>query len=365
MKAKYVYTLFALGLLSFNNVFSQEAVESAEQVVRTIPNYGNNYKLFLVLATLTAFLMLAIFIVAGNIKATLRDDFYKKKFFANDNKGLMTALLIGGSLLTANNSMALSFRPEGDTKGLPWLVVENSDLVLLTILNLVLLFVLLYLRRMFQQILADANLALTKKQEKSGMKKFNRILTDAVDVEDEESIMMEDEYDGIRELDNNLPPWWVAMLYATIIFAVAYMFHYHIFKTGDLQIAEYDKKMEKAEAEVEAYLSKMAMNVDETNVTLMTDAKDLDAGKVLFDQNCVVCHADKGQGDIGPNLTDDYWIYTGDIKEIFRVIKNGTSNGMPEHSSKLNPIQTQQVSSYVWNLPSTPGKEPEGEKYTK
>ena len=99
-------------------------------------------------------------------------------------------------------------------------------------------------------------------------KKLNKVLTDAVDLEEEHTILLHHEYDGIRELDNNLPPWWVWGFYATIVFAVVYVFHFHILGTGDLQNTAYEKEMIAKQKEVEAYLVKMAMNVDETSAEL-------------------------------------------------------------------------------------------------
>lgn len=271
-------------------------------------------------------------------------------------------LVLFGSFFIGNEALALSFNQNNEG---PWLLVENSDLVFLAIINLLLVGILIYFKSIFKNLLKKF---VASKKDATGSKvsgSFSKMFTDAVPVEEEEKIIMHHEFDGIRELDNNLPPWWVAMLIATIIFAVVYVLHYHVFRTGDLQMAEYNKEMVKADAEVKQYLSKMSMNVDETNATVMTDKKDIDAGKAIFDANCIMCHKDKGQGDIGPNLTDEYWLYTGDIKAIFKTIKIGTSNGMPEHASKLNPIQLQQVASYVYSLPYTAGKEPQGEKYVK
>ncbi|MCO5261092.1 MAG: c-type cytochrome [Crocinitomicaceae bacterium] len=273
------------------------------------------------------------------------------------------ALLIGAMMID-NQALALSFSESGNTENLPWLLVENSDILFLVIINIILLGVFLYLKGMFNNLL-NIFASSSKEKETKTTGTFSKMLTDAVPVEDEDKIMMDHDFDGIRELDNNLPPWWVAMLIATMIFAVVYIFHYHVFGTGDLQLAEYNKEMEKADAEVKEYLTKNAMNVDETNATVMKDSKDLAVGKDLFDANCIMCHKEKGEGDIGPNLTDEFWIYTGDIKAIYKSIKIGTSNGMPEHASKLNPIQIQQVASYVYSLPYTPGKEPQGEKYVK
>ncbi|MDF1677054.1 MAG: cbb3-type cytochrome c oxidase N-terminal domain-containing protein, partial [Vicingaceae bacterium] len=192
---------------------------------------------------------------------------------------------------------------------------------------------------------------------------ITQLLTGAVAIEDEATILMDHDFDGIRELDNNLPPWWVWGFVASIIFAVFYLTHYHVTKTGDLQIAEYDKSVAEAQVEIDEYMSTMAMNVDESNVTILTESADIDNGKALFATNCVVCHKAKGEGLIGPNLTDKFWINgDGSISEVFKMIKYGNANGMPEHESKMNPVELQQVSSYVLQLEFTEGKAPEGEE---
>ena len=111
---------------------------------------------------------------------------------------------------------------------------------------------------------------------------------------------------------------------------------------------------------MDAYLKKMALNVDETNVTTLTSLDAINAGKSLYTENCVSCHMEKGEGQTGPNLTDKQWIYGFDIKEVFKSIKQGRPNGMPEHASKFNPVQIQQVASYILSMPETKGKESQG-----
>ena len=93
----------------------------------------------------------------------------------------------------------------------------------------------------------------------------------------------------------------------------------------------------------------------------MEGDSDLATGKTLFLENCAVCHKDGGEGDTGPNLTDKNWIYGYDIADVFTSIKYGRANGMPEHKSKMNPVQLQQVSSYVLSLPEKSGKPAEGD----
>lgn len=192
--------------------------------------------------------------------------------------------------------------------------------------------------------------------------KKSNILTKAVAIEDEESILLDHEYDGIRELDNVLPPWWVWGFYISIVFAVIYVFRFHIVKSAPLQDQAYTIEVANANKEIEAYKKNAGMNIDENNVTLLTDQADLDKGAQIFTDNCVVCHNPNGEGNIGPNLTDKYWIHGGDIKSIFKTIKYGVDGkGMPEHESKLNPIQLQQVASYVKSLKFHEGKAPEGD----
>lgn len=369
MKARQFFTLILAGVFSIGNSFGQEqtAATVTEAVVNTVPNYTSNYNLFTALTLIAFFLLIAILILARSIRSLLVSDIYRKKLINKDDNvvKVMVGIVALGTLFTSNNTYALALKPKDTKLDMPWLQVENSDIYLLLGLIAVLLYVLFYLKKMLNQILKDVGMAQEKEKTKKATSKLNAILTDAVPIENEASIIMEDEYDGIRELDNNLPPWWVALLWATIIFAFVYVFHYHIFKTGDLQMAEYTKSIEKADVEVKEYLSKMAMNVDETNATVMTGANDLNAGKSIYQNNCAVCHKDNGAGDIGPNLTDEYWLYNGDIKDIYASIKNGRANGMPEHASKLNPIQIQQVASFVYNLQPVAGKEPQGEKYSK
>jgi cytochrome c oxidase cbb3-type subunit 3 len=340
--------------------------------VATVPDYHGNLTLFYWLITSIVVLLIAIIILSTSITTLVRSDYFRKKIKDNEQtaKVLKSMLVIIGftSLIAyGNQTLALTFMQPGEAeKGTPWLLVESMDLYFLIAINVTLLGVLLYLRRMFNDFMAMARPV--KHEEAPAaktLKKINTILTDAVAIEEEHTILMQHEYDGIRELDNNLPPWWLWGFYATIVFAVAYLFNYHVFRTSDLQYKAYDKEMAQAKKDVDAYLSKMAMNVDENTVTLLTDNDALSSGKALFDANCVVCHNPNGEGNIGPNLTDDAWIYGPDVKVVFKTIKVGTPNGMPEHASKLNPVQIQQVASFVLSLPYTKGLDPKGKVYPK
>lgn len=331
---------------------------TAEPTVVYVPNYEENLTLFYFLIVLLAIQIVVIFAISNSMKTFIKLKTIKDKLNNGEVKNVLLFILFTGLTSTVS---ALSFtQPGASTEKTPWLIVENNDIILLVILNITLLFVILHFKRLFMEISSMVRPPKEKKLSARKERRMQKILTDAVPIEQEATIMLDHEYDGIRELDNNLPPWWVWMFYATIVFAVIYIFNYHIFKTGDLQIDEYNKSIKQAELEVNAYLDEMAMNVDETNATLLTDKGDLSTGKALFETNCVVCHNPKGEGNIGPNLTDKTWVYGFDVKDLFKTIKYGTANGMPEHNSKLNPIQLQQVSSYVLSLPETKGKAEEG-----
>lgn len=337
--------------------------------VKVVPNYEENLNIFYALLLVTVVLILAILMLTNSIMSLIKSETFKNKLKEkekNDDSNLgkiVTILVVGLGLLVPMDTFALEFVSGGESaeKSL-WLIVENSDIYALLIINVLLLLVVFYLKRLFNNFYYMVY-AMPVKTRKEKTKKVTKILTDAVEIEDEASILMDHEYDGIRELDNNLPPWWVWGFYITIVFSVIYLLNYHVFNTADLQEEAYRKEMVQAKKDIDAYLKSQAMNVDESNVTKLEDGAALAEGKNIFVANCAVCHKEGGEGEIGPNLTDKFWIYGNDIKDVFKTIKNGTPNGMPDHASKLNPIQLQQVSSFVLSLKPKAGKEPQGKEY--
>lgn len=329
-------------------------------------DYKYNLTVFNWLLFLTVILVIVIIVLSGSIIVFVKSDYFKQKVAEKSNTAMIAIILTVSALFSSFNASALTFirAGEGEKDG-PWLLVENMDLIGLLTINIILMFVVIYLRSLFNQMVAmtkkEAELTTEQPIVSETFTKINAILTDAVPIEEEHKILMDHEYDGIQELDNNLPPWWVWGFVACIIFAFVYLINYHVLGVSDLQIKAYEKEMEQAQKDIDAYLSKMAMNVDETNATLMTEKSDLAAGKTIFDNNCTICHKSKGEGDVGPNLTDKNWVYGYDVKDIFYSVKKGRPAGMPEHASKLNPVQIQQVASYVLSLPSVKGKEPQGD----
>lgn len=189
-------------------------------------------------------------------------------------------------------------------------------------------------------------------------------LTDAAPLDREEEVATDHEYDGIRELDNNLPPWWLAGFYISIAFAVIYLMRFHVFQSAPLSAEELKIELAEAEEAKLEYLKNAANLVDESSVEMLTEESRLLAGGEIFTANCAICHAADGGGSVGPNLTDAYWIYGNDIKDVFKTVKYGTNNGMTKWDGLLSPAKMQEVSSYVLSLqgtsPASP-KEPQGD----
>jgi cytochrome c oxidase cbb3-type subunit 3 len=180
-----------------------------------------------------------------------------------------------------------------------------------------------------------------------------------------EDKLLNSNYDGIEEFDNSLPRWWVNLFYITIIFGVIYTIYFHFgFATMPQDqvaqdLAELGQLHNKnSNTEVDQAKSKQDLLV------LVHDEKALAVGKAAFESKCAVCHGVQGQGIIGPNLTDNYWIHGGEITEIKTVIENGVlDKGMLAWKSVLKSDELESVVAYIWSLkgsnPANP-KAPQG-----
>ncbi|MFD1141434.1 cbb3-type cytochrome c oxidase N-terminal domain-containing protein [Larkinella insperata] len=182
----------------------------------------------------------------------------------------------------------------------------------------------------------------------------------------EKDLVMEHAYDGITELDNPTPPWFMGLFYGSIGVAVIYLLVFHVIGTGNIMEQEYTQEMTIATQQREEYIKRVAGSINENTVTQLKDGQGIAEGKSIFAQNCVACHGANAEGKVGPNLTDAYWLHGGDVKAIFHVINEGVpEKGMLSWKKQLNPLQVQQVASYILSLQgSNPAgaKEPQGEK---
>lgn len=168
-------------------------------------------------------------------------------------------------------------------------------------------------------------------------------------------------YDDIEEADNQLPQWWLFIFYVTMVFSVGYWVYYHTFNIGELPLQEYASALRAA--------TKNQKEVSgEYLVMLGKTPESVKAGAILFEKNCVVCHEDKGQGKIGPNLTDNQWIHGGAAKDIYKTIAEGiAAKGMPSWRTVLGPAPTEELTAFVLSIRNTnvPGKVAEGTVWTE
>ena len=226
------------------------------------------------------------------------------------------------------------------------------------------------LRKIADQMTTPESIEMMEKikQEKAKnhwIKKLIRYLVPPKSKQEDELIIEDHNYDGIQELDNPLPPWWLYLFYGTVIFGVVYLARYHVFD-GSSQLEEYQLEESVALASIAAYKETAKDFVDASNVVVLTDTDALAEGKKIYNTQCSVCHRNDGGGGIGPNLTDPYWILGGDISSIFNTISNGgrSGKGMIAWKSSLKPSQIQAVGSYIVSLqgtrPDNP-KQPEGD----
>lgn len=196
-------------------------------------------------------------------------------------------------------------------------------------------------------------------QLKAKLNELPKLLTRSRPIEDESEIELDHNYDGIRELDNKLPPWWLYSFYASIIFAAIYLARFHVF--GDYtQVEEYTAEVAQAEIDIAKYKETAKDLITFETVTVLEEPSDLEAGKQIFATNCVACHKVDGGGGIGPNLTDEHWILGGGIKNVYKTLVEGgrPGKGMVSWKNDFKPSELQQVASYVLTLQGTTPAEP-------
>ncbi len=199
--------------------------------------------------------------------------------------------------------------------------------------------------------------------------KISSTLWNIKPVEKEADIMLDHDYDGIKELDNHLPPWWTYLFYLTIVFAVVYLLIYHVFNISPLSIEEYENEMAAAEEQAatrKALLSEEG-GVSDVDIQFTDNAEDLASGEKIFQMQCMACHRPDGGGLIGPNLTDEYWLHGGTMSEIYNTIKVGVpAKGMISWEPVLSPQEIRDVASYIITIqgsnPENP-KAPQGDKF--
>lgn len=178
--------------------------------------------------------------------------------------------------------------------------------------------------------------------------------------------LMSHEFDGIQEFDNDLPPWWLYMFYFTIAFAFVYLMYFHVMGKGKLSHAQYAEEVKMHE---QKFANKQDQNGSNQALVPFKEQDKLTKGKEVYVANCVPCHGDGGQGIVGPNLTDKFWIHGGKFENIVTTITKGVpEKGMVSWGPVLGKDKIHLVASYIWSLygtnPANP-KEPQGEEYNR
>lgn len=288
-------------------------------------------------------------------------------------KKLISFFTVLVGITTASYAQATAEAPTAsvwDDPMLTFYVAIGFIFVVVLLVLLVAVYMLQVINIMTRQAAQERaqQLGIEYKEEPSLWSKLWKESNDFVPLEKEADIMLDHSYDGIRELDNHLPPWWKWLFYLSIVFAVVYMIFYHVTDTLPLSSQEYESEVALAQEQArKLQASNPVAVIDETNVTVTTDALAIADGKQTFLNNCASCHRKDGGGDIGPNLTDEYWKHGGDIKDIFKVVRRGVQGtNMIAWEGFISPEKMQNVSSYILTLkgtnPENP-KKPEGEIY--
>lgn len=347
------------------------SLAQGEQTVNTLSYFSN--PLFNTLFVIIIILAIMILSLAGALRNIVSSDMFmerlkKEKEQKANGTSKITSLIALFSLL--------SYTALAQDKGEAVKIISDDSIggldqftfyYLITIVAVELL-VIGVLFNVFKTVLGT-NQAKAKVVAENSPKTQTLLdkLNYTVEIEKEESIMLDHDYDGIRELDNNLPPWWKYGFYLTILVAVIYMINYHVSKTGALQKEEYTNSVKRAEVEIAEYMKTSASNVDENTVKMLTENKDIAAGKDIFISVCSACHGRAGEGGVGPNLTDDYWLHGGSVKDIFKTIKYGwPDKGMKSWKEDFSPVQIAQITSFIRTLKGTnppKAKDKQGDLY--
>lgn len=284
------------------------------------------------------------------------------------HKKILKTLILGVALLTGSTALAQS--AQMTDQDLLTLVVAGAVLVVAILVLIVAIMLVMVLKTILKKegVLASADAKQPLEAKPSLWERLNARLTRAVPLEKEEAVMLDHDYDGIKELDNHLPPWWKWLFYATIIISVIYMIVYHVVDYLPLMEEEYALEMKEAEAKRASLEASGAVEtIDVNNPVISDDPAVIASGQSIFNTNCASCHALDGGGGIGPNLTDNYWLHGGSFKDIFAVVNDGVDGtSMIAWKNVFSPVQVRDVASYVATLvgttPASP-KDQEGELY--
>jgi cytochrome c oxidase cbb3-type subunit 3 len=338
--------------------FSGLEAQPINPVINSGPSKVISNPLFIILLVTALVLMGIIMSLSSTIKNIAEAG--KEKIQKKNTGGINPLIWLIFILPTQIFAQVAADGPVTD-KYIPPMQIGGLDswiFVILLVLIVVELIIIFGLIRSVQQLLIGFGFQKDPQLEEVkpwiNWKWLDRKLTDAIPIELEATVMTDHEYDGIRELDNNLPPWWKYGFYFTIVFGIVYIYNYHIARSSPLQLQEYTAELVEADSLKKEQLKNAAASIDESNVTALLDATSLGSAKEIYSGNCANCHGQNGEGGVGPNMTDAYWIHGGGIQNIFKTIKYGVpAKGMIAWQAQLNPEAIQKVASYILTLQGT------------
>jgi cytochrome c oxidase cbb3-type subunit 3 len=280
---------------------------------------------------------------------------------------LIFRFFISSFALLIINQPASAQGPAGISGGMQYFLYAAVAFVILAFIAAV------YFIKLNTKYQKAYNLKKGRTDERTGLRKWwsnldQKFFTKAAPLEKEADVLLDHDYDGIKELDNALPPWWKWGFYITIIVAVIYMLRFHVWKTGPTPEEEYNKEMAVAETKLESFRKSNKESIDEKTVTL-ADAAGIAAGKKIFSGTCFPCHGANGEGNVvGPNLTDKYWLHGGSLSNVFKTIATGVPDkGMQAWDKTYSPTDIKNLASFILSLQGTNppnAKAPQGNLYT-
>lgn len=362
IQKKILLVLFCMPVVT--SCLAQDAANTAGKTLQP----GNN-QLAILLAIISIVFAFVIWGM-GRVLVELGSQLVKKS--KQPTQIISMLLLIGFSLLAqssfATDAASTGAANVGTNYGGLSKTAFNLFVTVIGLEVITILFFAFSIKRMYVELLPE------KPKQVEAASQLNswwnnldkKIFTRAIPVEKEADFLLDHNYDGIRELDNALPPWWKYGFYITIVVAFIYLLNFHVLGLGKNPTEEYAVEMENARINKEIYESANKDKVDENNVP-MADAGGIRAGMEMFEANCIACHLKGGAGNVGPNITDDYWLHKGSLNDIYSSIKTGfPDKGMQSWSLKFNDKEISLLASYVKSLRGAnppDGKLPQGELY--
>lgn len=318
------------------------------------------------------FLLLAVIGVLTRV-IFISSDIYRNKVadLTNKSKNIVPAVALFLGLTGLIPNMAVAQDAAENTVAASSLIggLRASSFYFLFGFIILELVVVLALLRIFFQLMAKKKVKAKEEAQKIHWIEKINAAPSAKGITDEE-ISMGHDFDGIEELDNPTPPWWRWGFALSVIISFVYIWYYEFNTTTPDQYEELAITTRDADEAVKEYLAKSANNVDENTVVFLENGADIAAGQAVFVQMCAACHGPEGGGnEVGPNLTDEYWLHGGSINHIFKTIKYGvTEKGMKSWKDDFSPMQIAQLASFIKSLKgSNPanGKAPQGELYVE